>query len=278
MLPNLVVIGAMKCATTSLHYYLGLHPEISMTAEKELHFFVAERNWGRGRGWYERQFTGRGPVHGESSTTYARFPHHPGVAARMHALVPDARLLYVVRDPVERAVSQYVHEYAAGREDRPLVEALTAPSANPYLDLSRYALQIEQYLPYYPKERILVLTAEDLGAHRAETLRRTFAFLGVRDTFDDPRFSAIKHASASKRRLGPRGERLARLPLWRLLGRPLPPSWRRLAGRLLSHPFSSPVEAPAIPPDLRRRLLDALRGDLERFHRLTGQTVDTWLR
>jgi len=122
------------------------------------------------------------------------------------------------------------------------------------------------------------LTAEDLGAHRAETLRRTFAFLGVRDTFDDPRFSAIKHASASKRRLGPRGERLARLPLWSPLGRPLPPSWRRLAGRLLSHPFSSPVEAPAIPPDLRRRLLDALRGDLERFHLLTGQTVDTWLR
>jgi hypothetical protein len=276
--PNLVVIGAMKCATTSLHYYLGLHPDIKMAAEKELHFFVAERNWPRGLAWYERQFAGREAVHGESSTTYARFPHYSGVAARMHALLPAAKLIYVVRDPVDRAVSQYVHEYAAGREDRPLAEALTAPSPNAYLDLSRYGLQIAQYLPYYPRERVLVLTAEDLGARRAEVLRRTFAFLGVGDTFDDPRFAAVKHVSAAKRRLSARGMRLSRLRAWSLLGRPLPPALRRLAGRLLSHPFSSPVEAPAIPPDLRRRLQDALGADLERFHLLTGHPVDAWLR
>ena len=277
MLPNLVVIGAMKCATTSLHYYLGLHPEISMAAEKELHFFVAERNWPKGRAWYERQFAGRAAVYGESSTTYARFPHYSGVAERMHDLLPGARLVYVVRDPVDRAVSHYVHEYAAGREDRPLAEALGAPSGNPYLDLSRYASQIEQYLPYYPRERILVLSAEDLGARRAETLRRVFAFLGVRESFHDPRFAAVKHLSESKRRLSARGKRLAALPA-SALGQKLPPRVRRLAWRLLSHPFSSPMEAPAVAPDLRRRLLDRLHVDVERFHQLTGQPVDAWLR
>jgi hypothetical protein len=277
VLPNLVVIGAMKCATTSLHYYLGLHPEISMAAEKELHFFVAERNWPKGRAWYERQFAGRAAVYGESSTTYARFPHYSGVAERMHALLPEARLVYVVRDPVDRAVSHYVHEYAAGREDRPLAEALGAPNGNPYLDLSRYASQIEQYLPYYSRERILVLSAEDLGARRAETLRRVFAFLGVRESFHDPRFASVKHVSESKRRLSARGKRLAALPA-SALGQKLPPRVRRLAWRLLSHPFSSPMETPVVAPDLRRRLLDRLHVDVERFHELTGQPVDAWLR
>jgi len=277
VLPNLVVIGAMKCATTSLHYYLGLHPEISMAAEKELHFFVAERNWSRGLAWYERQFAGRAAVHGESSTTYARFPHYSGVAARMHALLPGAKLVYIVRDPVDRALSHYVHECAAGREDRPLEEALRASSGNPYLDLSRYATQIEQYLPYYSRDRILILAAEDLGARRAETLRRAFGFLEVRETFHDPRFAAVKHASESKRRLSARGQRLAALPA-SALGQRVPPRLRRLAWRLLSHPFSSPMEATKVAPDLRRRLMDTLGADIERFHLLTGHPVDAWLR
>ena len=277
MLPNAIVIGAMKCATTSLHYYLGLHPDIAMAAEKELHFFVAERNWPRGLEWYERQFAGQAAVHGESSTTYARFPHHAGVAARMHATVPGARLLYVVRDPVDRIVSHYVHEYAAGREHRPLPDALGDLSRNPYLDLSRYGLQLEQYLPFYDRSRILVLSAEDLATRRAETMRRAFAFLGVRDSFEHPSFSTVKHASTAKRRLTALGGRLAWLPDT-AAARRLPPSVRRVAWRILSHPFSSPVEAPRLDGDLRRRVLDALHPDLERFASLTGRDIGPWLR
>jgi hypothetical protein len=277
VLPNAIVIGAMKCATTSLHHYLGLHPDVAMTAEKELHFFVAERNWPRGREWYERHFAGRAAVHGESSTSYARFPHYAGVAARMHATVPEARLLYVVRDPVDRAVSHWRHEYAAGREDRALPDALAEPSGNPYLDLSRYALQLEQYLPFYDRSKILVLAAEDLAVRRAETMRRVYAFLGVRDTFVHPSFSTVKHASTSKRRLGAWGRRFAWLPD-SAAARRLPPAVRRVAWRVLSHPFSTPVEAPPLDGALRRRILDALQPDLERFGSLTGRDVSAWLR
>jgi hypothetical protein len=267
----------MKCATTSLHHYLGLHPDIAMAAEKELHFFVAERNWSRGLEWYGRQFTGRAAVYGESSTTYARYPHYAGVAARMHATVPEARLLYVVRDPVDRIVSHYVHEVAAGREDRALPDALADLSRNPYLDLSRYGLQLEQYLPFYDRTRILVLSAEELASQRAATLRRAYAFLGVRDTFEHPGFATVKHESAAKRRLTARGARLRWLPE-SAPARKLPPSLRRVAWRLLSHPFSTPVEVPRIGADLRRRILDALQPDLERFASATGRDVSPWLR
>lgn len=275
MLPDVIVIGAMKCATTSLHYYLGLHPDVAMVAEKELHFFVAERNWSKGLAWYQRQFVGRTAVHGESSTTYTRFPDYPGVPARMHRLVPNARLIYLVRDPIDRAVSHYVHEWAAGREHRPLAEAFRDLSGSPYLSFSRYAMQLEQYLPFYSPESILVLTSEELGARRTETMQRVFRFLGVRD-FYHRRFAVVKHRSRSKRRLSPTGGRLAWLPDTGLAKR-LAPSLRRVLWRLLSLPFSSRVDPPDLDADLRRRLVDALLPDLERFRRLTGRPFDGWL-
>ncbi len=74
MLPNLIVIGAQKCGTTSLHDYLGRHPEIRMSAEKELNFFQLERNWHRGVHWYEKQFPGGTAIRGETSPGYTYFP------------------------------------------------------------------------------------------------------------------------------------------------------------------------------------------------------------
>ena len=109
MLPNLIVIGAAKCGTTSLHAYLDEHPEIAMSREKELHFFVDRKNWGRGIEWYEAQFDASAPVRGESSPGYSAYPLYEGVAERMARVVPDAKLVYLVRDPVERVVSHYTH-------------------------------------------------------------------------------------------------------------------------------------------------------------------------
>jgi len=115
-LPNLVVVGAMKCGTTALHGFLDRHPEIAMSDPKELNFFFgpaagsgddapwAEGNRHRGVGWYRHQFPVAAPVRGESSPGYTS-PSEPHVAARMAALIPGARLVYLVRDPVERAVS-----------------------------------------------------------------------------------------------------------------------------------------------------------------------------
>src|SRR5438093_10024477 len=97
-LPNLVVIGAQKCGTSGLHYYLSLHPEISMSRPKELNFFIAERNWPRGVEWYRRHFDPRAQVRGESSPNYTAFPQHTGVVERLHELLPEPRLVYLIRD------------------------------------------------------------------------------------------------------------------------------------------------------------------------------------
>src|SRR4051812_3312851 len=115
-LPNLIVIGAKKSGTTSLYVYLDAHPEISMTRDKELNFFVEERNWSRGLGWYGEQFDAGAPVRGEASPYYTALPHHRGVPERMASVIPDARLVYMVRDPIARLLSHYDMGVARGRE------------------------------------------------------------------------------------------------------------------------------------------------------------------
>lgn len=190
LLPNLVLIGAMKCGTSALHDYLDLHPEITMSRPKELNFFfgpsASDRpwtagNWSRGLGWYARHFPAHAPVRGESSPGYTS-PDHPGVAERMAATIPAARLIYLVRDPVARAVSHYRHHHTEGQERRPLAAALLDP-ASQYISRGRYYERLLPFAAHFGRDQILVVAHEDLCDRRAATLRKVFAFAGVDDTF-----------------------------------------------------------------------------------------------
>src|SRR5436190_1843341 len=162
-LPNLVVIGAKKAGTTSLYHYLDSHPDISMSREKELDFFVAERNWPRGPGWYRRHFNADVAVRGEASPYYTALPTHRGVPARMANVVPEARLIYVVRDPIERLVSHYHMAIATGRERRPLRAAVADFSESWYVAHGRYWMQLEPYLRRFAPEQVLVVDQDDLA-------------------------------------------------------------------------------------------------------------------
>jgi len=189
-LPTFVVIGAMKCGTTALHRMLRGHPAIAMSDPKELNFFFgtappapdaddrwAEGNWWRGVDWYAHHFPAHVPVRGESSPGYTS-PDHPEVAARLADTLPAARLVYLVRDPIDRAVSQYHHHRRDGAEPRPLVEALLDPGSQ-YVARSRYSERLAPFLDHVPRQRILVVAMEDLRDERDATLTRVLSFLGA---------------------------------------------------------------------------------------------------
>lgn len=113
MFPNLVVIGAAKCGTTSLHRYLGRHPDIGMSHPKEPRHFV-RADW-EARLGEQRLFDRMGStIRGESSTDYTKFPLWQDIPRRIHWVIPDAKLIYVVGDPVRRIVAQYVEAQRAG--------------------------------------------------------------------------------------------------------------------------------------------------------------------
>ena len=183
-LPTFLVIGAMKAGTTSLYHYLRAHPQVFMPAIKAPEFFVAESNWTRGIDWYRRLFvlTGAEAVAlGEASNAYTKYPQFAGVPQRIAAHIPDARLVYVVRDPIQRIWSHYRTRVREGSEKAPIERAVFD---NPiYLDFCRYSVQLQQYLEYFPQEQLLVITSEDLREVREATMRRVYGFLGVDANF-----------------------------------------------------------------------------------------------
>lgn len=269
-LPNLIIIGSPKCGTTSLYYYLGLHPEIFMSREKELNFFMEERNWHRGLDWYQAQFetSRKVSVWGEASPGYTHHPVFQGVPQRMHSVVPGARLIQIVRDPMKRHLSHYFHQLRlgnieAGRFDD---DYIVMPSLQ--------CLQLEQYLHYYKQEHILVLSQNELERNRAETLRRVFGFLDVDESFESPKFSQLLNESAS---INSPGYSLMKAIERAWGGFPILPSNLKVQIReALLAPFSRPVELPKLDRELEQRLLNLFHEDAERLRRLTGMKLEDW--
>lgn len=272
-LPNLLVIGGMKCGTSSLHHYLSLHPEIFMSEEKELCFF-AER-WDRGLDWYARQFPSAAPVRGESSPNYTKYPSLDGVPARIHSIVPDAHLVYLVRDPVERIVSHYVDACSWGRERRRLDDALHEPEDNHYVNCSRYAMQLEQYLAHFPPSSILVVTSDELREHRRETLGRIFRFLGVDDGWWDAGCELVLNTTPDRRRKNLLGRAAGRLDATALAV-----TGHRHRAKPLVRAFvgvtSSRLEPARLSPARERELRSILGEDVARLRELTGLALDSW--
>jgi hypothetical protein len=280
-LPNLIVIGGLKCGTTSLHHYLSLHPEISMSRPKELNFFVAELNWDLGRDWYASHFDRAAPVRGESSPHYTNLPRFAGVAERMRALLEDARILYMVRDPIDRMLSQYVHNVGGGYESRALDEALDDPESS-YVNRSRYAMQVEPYLREFGSDKVTIVSREELRDDRATTMRRMFELLAVDPSFSSDEFE--REWETGSARAKPGGFRLmdraVRLPGLRAFDRNfdrLPESLRWRVERLVHDPDAGAAPKPVLPDDLRERLIELLRADVERLESIAAREFG-WLQ
>lgn len=180
MKPNLFIIGAAKSGTTSLHAYLAQHPEIFMSDPKEPGFFVPEITYyPKDEAWYLGLFeeAGEARVVGESSTHYSKLPTYRGVAERVRAFAPDARLIYLMRDPIDRAVSHYWHNARQFEEARPLGEALERDVQ--YRAYGDYAMQLAPWFERFGRDRVLTLVFEEMVADPSGTLDLVFRWLGL---------------------------------------------------------------------------------------------------
>jgi hypothetical protein len=272
--PNLLVIGAAKCGTTSLHEYLDAHPQISMSRQKELDFFVAEKNWRRGLDWYEAQFP-PAQVRGETSPSYSAYPFYLGVPERIHNVLPEARIVYLVRDPIERIVSHYEYRAVTYREMGTLDDVLADPYlARWFVDISRYALQLERYFEYFPADDVLVVDADALAADPASALASIFAFLDVDPTFRSEAFARRHNPSSQLARPNAAG-RLARTALQRCL---TSGGYAGVTSRVpdaLKTGFRTSARA-RLSNSTRVWLEDELSPEVERLRRHTGLRFAAW--
>jgi hypothetical protein len=289
-LPNLLVIGAMKAGTSSLHRYLDQHPEIGMSAWKELNFFVdpadtSDGTWDRGVDWYRGWFDEAAPVRGESSHHYTASPFFGGVPERAVTVVPEAKLIYLVRDPVERFVSHHIERRADGLERHSLDETIAWTLEHPDNGLvarSRYFSQAERWLGHYPQERLLIVSLEEMRASLHATLARVYEFLGVDPTFrpsdisnENPR-DAQREARPLMARLDAVRQRYTRDVNLRRGRRLLPPRARDAARNAWLRVGTRPVAPAEISPAHAAGLADLLREDADQLRELTGQAFAEW--
>ncbi len=208
LLPDFLIIGAQKCGTTSLYNYLIEHPWVAPSVTKEVHFF--DHAFARGLAWYRRQFPSllekryarivlrRGLITGEASPYYIFHPHAP---QRVWAALPDAKLIVLLRNPVDRAFSHYQHSVRSGKETLPFEEAIEkegerlqgelermladeryrsmAHQAYSYLSRGIYIDQLRAWLRLFPAEQVLILNSEEFYANPAAIYRQTLEFLGL---------------------------------------------------------------------------------------------------
>ena len=225
VLPDFLLIGGQRCGSTSLYTMLCGHPQVRPAATKEPHFF--DNNHLRGERFYRRQFPlaadlglrrrlagGRCMVSGEATTHYLS---HPAVPARVAAMLPDVRLIAILRDPVERAYSHYQLAARNGRELLGFEQALEAEDERLageeqrlleqpgylgeaynfqcYRTRGLYLDQLQRWWSVLPRERLLVLRSEDMFADPAAVYAQATAFLGLEADAGRRRFTARNRVS-----------------------------------------------------------------------------------
>lgn len=185
-LPDFVVIGAAKAGTTSLCADLARHPNVYFSQPKEPEFFCRDEKYGLGHEWYENLFAEARPgqIVGEGSTMYTNCVRFPNAMERMHSLIPDAKLIYMVRHPVERAYSYWLQIMKnqanfGGDMEVPRDFDRAVESHEPIISIGDYKLQLDHVLRFYSRSRVHVVVFEEYTRDRLKTLDRLCPFLGI---------------------------------------------------------------------------------------------------
>ncbi len=279
-LPNLIIIGGLKCGTTSIHHYLGLHPEIQMSKPKELNFFCEEQTWDLGLDWYRGRFDNRFPVRGESSPHYTNMPRFTGVPDRIREHVPDARLIYMVRDPISRILSHWRHATGAGYETREGIDEVLSDPDTAYVHRSLYWMQLKPYIERFDSEQIAVITQEELQSDREGTMRRAFAFAGVDPEFTSEQFDREWEKSTAKDSDKYQFmEKLIKLPGFRSFDRNfdrLPESMRWIVEKVVHDPEAPEAPKPELSEATEAKLRSFFSEDVAALQEFAGRRFEGW--
>jgi hypothetical protein len=289
-MPNFLIIGAMKSGTTALYYYLEQHPEIYMSPVKEPNFFSSQEQENAADtvthiGTYQHLFRGASgeKAIGEASHSYL---YEPGAAAEIRRYIPEARLIAILRNPIDRAYSHFLHMVRTGAE--PLDDFAQAlredevgihkeRSFQDYIERGLYYDQLERYFGTFLREQVRVYLYEDLSGAPISTVQDAFRFLKVDDSFvpdvslrrnvsGNPKYKILDRLLRSQSRI----KHAAKIYL------PARMRWR------LSKAFDdlktrNLVEPPPLQPEVRQQLIRVYREDILKVQELIHRDLSGWL-
>lgn len=287
-LPEFLIIGAAKSGTTSLYHYLCRHPRVSMGKKKEPCYFARDEVYGRGLAWYAELFDGAGEdqICGEASTDYTRWPEAPLVPERIKAVMPHVKLIYLMRHPVDRAYSHYVHRHTkelyAGEPFTRTFEQHVADDTM-CLNSSLYIEQINRYLEHFPRESLLPLLTSDLADRPDEIVAQVCRFLEI-ETRDDLCGAMRANVASEQLRYRTR-ERMAsslkNIPGLSHVLSTVPKGVRRsvanwLISTPLGHVYTRNHVPPPMTPEMRQKYLAYFSDTVDAVENFLGRDLSAW--
>lgn len=206
--PDYLIIGAMKCGTSTLAAQLGAQPGIFMTDPKEPNYFSDDDVFENGPEWYADLFRTAhvNDVKGEASTHYAKRPDYPLTLSRMTKALPSPRLVYMIRNPIERLVSHYIHAWSLSQTEITLDEMMRSNAT--LIDYGRYGWQIQPFIEAYGPDAVLLTSLEKLKKDPATELARVAEHIGFSGSVNWIEDMGARNVSS---------ERMRKFPLQRLL-------------------------------------------------------------
>ena len=274
--PNFIVIGAGKAGSTSLCTLLAQHPHIFVSKPKEPRFFSLDENFHRGWEWYESFFKGAETALaiGEGSVNYTMRTAYPNTSERIAKSLPEAKLIYIVRHPLERIVSNWRMGAWMHKDFPAFNQAVREESLRPLLiDRSKYWFQISAYRDYFLDERIMVLFLKELQSNPCQVLQRCYEFLGVDSVSEPSQIGGVYNTAEKRQAERPLISRLRRLPIFNTVSHILPINIRKRVKNFLMR------KGPGIPKwetKTRKWAIEQLIEDTHTFLEFYGKPIDFW--
>lgn len=270
---DFIVIGAMKAGTTSLYETLKDHPEISFSKVKETHFFSKSTDWKKELPKYHELFEkGEGMIYGEASTSYAFRPQHQNVAEKIYAYNPNMKLIYIVRNPINRSISHYMHSFAKGYTKLSIDEEVKNNAQ--IIQVSRYYYQIKPYLELFGREQIYFIDFKDFIKDRQSVLKDLADFLGIdpdpllqiQEQHANPTIGVVK--------LHPRFGKFIQwmdpfLKLW-------PERFRLFVKKLIVNKNRVFQEKPKMKEHTKQKIIESIEPEIPKLEKLLDKDLSSW--
>lgn len=268
MYPNLLIIGAMKSGTTSLHDYLKKHPDIFMSDPKEIHYYDNLSTLSKSE--YLSHFKSNKKVIGTTPQSYTK-AHHPDfkeVASKIYKDTPNVKLIYIVRDPFERVLSHVLEMKYGDSIDRYKQNI----NIGDHWKTSLYYYQISQYLKYFNKKNIYVLTLENLQKNKLKELNKLFEFLGVRKLDDKGIFDYVKNNSKFKKTPS-----FIKSKIWyRLLLKCNKNLANKAANQLIKYKYNDYLVKPKLVEVINKEEVLLIKSDIQKFVEEFNLDISDW--
>jgi hypothetical protein len=269
---SFMIIGAQKCGTTSLAAQLAAHSQVCFSKTKEPGYFNKMKHWQSDISQYHSLYSPmNGQLCGEASTMYTFLPEYRDTHLRLYEYNPGLKLIYLMRQPVERIISHYAHGLVRGRVKLPPESAVLKDPV--YINRSRYSVQITPYLETFGADHVLLIIFEEFIRNSMEVLDQVAAFLGISPADFLHADKSVKHPSVGERYMNDAGRQILSSPLAKAF-RPVVPVFMRKAVRKY---FSQELkEKPAFAPALKETLWQFLRDDVANIEKILKRRIDIW--